>query len=71
MPVDKDSPHYADYIAACKTLFDDASKREREYLAEYPDWIGQDHPNSGKIRVVMDERNRRFHELQERYGFAD
>lgn len=71
MPVDKNSPRYPSYIAECKALFDEAAARERTYLEEYPEWAGQDHPNGGKIRAVMEERNRRFRELKEKYGFGD
>lgn len=71
MPVDKNSPQYEAYIAECKSLFEDADRREAAYLAEYPDWLGQDHPNGDKIRAIMTERNIKFRKIKEKYGFSD
>ena len=69
MPVDKNDPRYPEYIEECKQLFDACSEREKQILAEYPDWHGQDHPNSGKIKAEVVKRNQEFKRIKEKYGF--
>lgn len=69
MPINKEHPQYPEYLASCKQLFDKAADRVQDYLQEYPDWNGQDHPNAEKIKTVIDARNKEFHKLKQVYGF--
>lgn len=69
MPINKEYPQYPEYLASCKQLFDEAADRVQDYLQEYPDWNGQDHPNAEKIKAVIDTRNKEFHKLKQAYGF--
>lgn len=69
MEVNKAHPDYQEYIQKCKELQTAEMAEEDKILSRYPDWNGQDHPESERLRQIYMKYSIKLKTLQAEYSY--
>ena len=65
---DTSHPDYPEYIAKCRALREECSRKQDIERAKYPDWHGHDHPAGRETRQLEREYYAAIRELNREYA---